>query len=186
MLVHPADLTRGLEIPRLADRVDRELRRLDFLVHSAGVIAFGTHESAPTGNFDLQYRANVRAPYVLTKALLPQLKSSQGQIVFISSTAALRARAGYGQFAATQHAFRALANALREEVNEAGIRVLSVYPGRTATQRQAKIFADEGRVYRPELLLQPEDIAAMVTAALRLPRTAEVTDIKIRALTQSY
>jgi NADP-dependent 3-hydroxy acid dehydrogenase YdfG len=186
MLVHPADLTLDLEITRLTDRVDRELGRLDFLVHSAGVIAFGTHETAPTGNFDLQYQANVRAPYVLTKAFLPLLKSSRGQIVFIASTAALHVRAGLGQYAATQHAFRALADTLREEVNEAGIRVLSVYPGRTATQRQAKIFADEGRVYRPELLLQPEDIAPIVTAALRLPRTAEVTDIRIRPMKKSY
>ena len=186
MLVHPADLTLDHEIARLAERVHGELKRLDVLVHSAGVIAFGTHESAATGDFDLQYRANVRAPYVLTKALLPLLKPPPGQIVFISSTAALHVRAGLGQFAATQHAFRALADTLRDEVNEVGIRVLSVYPGRTATERQAKIFAGEGRVYRPELLLQPEDIAAMVTAALRLPRTAEVTDIKIRPLTKSY
>jgi hypothetical protein len=42
----------------------------------------------------------------------------------------------------------------------------------------------EGKEYRPERLLQPEDVAAIVVAALDLPRTAEVTDIAIRAMTK--
>ena len=186
MVVHPADLTVDPEIVRLAEWVDRELGRLDFLVHSAGVIAFGTHEEAPTHDLDLQYRANVRAPYVLTKAFLPLLKSSEGQIVFISSTAALQVRAGHGQFAATQHALKAVADALRAEVNAAGVRVLTIHLGRTATARQSRIYQLEGRPYAPELLMQPSDVAGMVLAALRLPRTAEVTEIRMRPLVKSY
>jgi len=184
MIPHSGDLTVSDEIARLADRLRREAGRLDFLVHSAGIFAIGPRESAET--FDLQYATNVRAPYLLTKALVPLLTSSRGQVVFINSTAALHVRAGMGQYAATKHACRALADTLREEVNGEGIRVLSVYPGRTATRSQAEIFADEGRAYQPSLLLQPADIAAMVVAALRLPRTAEVTEIKIRSMVKSY
>jgi len=186
MLVHPADLTLGSEIAGLTERVDRELGRLDFLVHSAGVIAFGTHEAAQTDDFDLQYRANVRAPYVLTKTFLSLLKASQGQIVFIGSTAALQVRAGLGQFAATQHALRAIADALRVEINAHGVRVLTVYLGRTATERQARIFELEGRAYAPQLLMQPSDVAEMLLATLCLPRTAEVTEIRMRPLVKSY
>jgi NADP-dependent 3-hydroxy acid dehydrogenase YdfG len=58
--------------------------------------------------------------------------------------------------------------------------VLSVYLGRTATPRQAAIFESEGKVYRPERLIQPEDVGSVVINALALNRTAEVTDIKIR------
>jgi NADP-dependent 3-hydroxy acid dehydrogenase YdfG len=82
------------------------------------------------------------------------------------------------------HALRALASVVRDEVNEAGVRVTSVFPGRTATPRQALIHEWEGKEYRPERLLQPEDVAAIVVAALDLPRTAEVTDIAIRAMTK--
>jgi len=186
MLVHPADLTLGAEIAGLSERVDREFGRLDFLIHSAGVIAFGTHETAEVDDFDLQYRVNVKAPHALTKALLPRLKASQGQIVFIGSTAALQVRSGLGQFAATQHALRAIADAVRAEVNAAGIRVLTIYLGRTATARQARIFELEGRSYAPQLLMQPSDVAEMVLATLRLPRTAEVTEIRMRPLVKSY
>jgi NADP-dependent 3-hydroxy acid dehydrogenase YdfG len=63
-----------------------------------------------------------------------------------------------------------------------GIRVLTVYPGRTATRMQARIFRDEGRSYVPETLLQPADIARTVVSALALPRSAEVTEVRARSL----
>jgi NADP-dependent 3-hydroxy acid dehydrogenase YdfG len=114
------------------------------------------------------------------------LKKGTGQVVFINSSAGLRSAAGNGQFSATQHAFRSIADSLRDEVNADGIRVLSVYPGRTATPRMEKYYQKESRDYRPELLMQPEDIAEMVTHSLRLPRTAEVTDMSIRPMQKSY
>jgi NADP-dependent 3-hydroxy acid dehydrogenase YdfG len=138
-------------------------------------------------NLDEQYAADIRAPYLLTKALLPMLKASKGQVVFINSSLGVNAkRPEVGQFAATQHALKAIAESLREEVNRDGIRVLSLYLGRTATPRQERLYQQEGRVYQPELLMQPEDVAAMVISALALPRTAEVTDISMRPLVKSY
>ena len=66
------------------------------------------------------------------------------------------------------------------------MRVLNVYLGRTATARQARIFQQEGRPYAPELLVQPDDVAEIVVSALRLPRTVEVTSIRMRPLVKSY
>jgi len=77
---------------------------------------------------------------------------------------------------------KAIADALRGEINDHGVRVLTVHAGRTATPRQARIFAGEGRVYRPELLMQAEDVAALVAATVALPRTAEVTSIVMRPM----
>jgi NADP-dependent 3-hydroxy acid dehydrogenase YdfG len=140
----------------------------------------GLLQKASVTELDWLYRANVRAPYVLTQALLPLLLSSQGQIVFINSSVIMQARANIGQFAATQHAIKAIADSLREEVNPLQVRVLSVFPGRTATPRQAIIHEMEGKPYCPERLMQPEDIAAVVINALSLPQSAEVTDISLR------
>jgi NADP-dependent 3-hydroxy acid dehydrogenase YdfG len=76
----------------------------------------------------------------------------------------------------------AIADSLRGEVNAHGIRVLSVYPGRTASELQKRIHQKENKLYQPELLLQPEDIASVVLNALSLPCTAQVTDIHIRPM----
>ena len=71
-------------------------------------------------------------------------------------------------------------DALRDEVNEEGIRVLTAYVGRTATPMQAKVHETEGRTFRPAELIQPEDVAAVIVNTLGLPRTVEVTDITMR------
>lgn len=161
--------------------------RLDILVHCAGVIHPNEMEHARIEDFDLQYATNVRAPYILTQGVLDLLGVARGQVVFINSSAGLTAkRPEIGQYAATKHALKALADSLREEVNPKGIRVLSLYLGRTATPMQEALCRDEGTVYRPEALLQPEDIASMVVQALMLPSTAEVTDISMRPMCKYY
>ena len=183
---YPVDLTQEEEIRGLGEKVQRDLGRVNILVLCGGAIAHGTLEKASLADFDLMYRSNLRGHYAMIQTMLPMLKKSQGQIVFINSSAGLRTPATVGQFSATQHAFRAIADSLRDEVNADGVRVLSVYPGRTATPRIAKLFEKEGKPYRPELLMQAEDVAEMVTHSLCLPRTAEVTDISIRPMQKSY
>jgi NADP-dependent 3-hydroxy acid dehydrogenase YdfG len=179
---YEADLVADGQVATLARRLRERREGVDILVHSAGTISLGTMETASIDDLDRQYAANVRAPYLLTQMLLPDLRATQGQIVFINSTATQSATATTGQFAATQHALKAIADALRNELNPDGVRVLSVYPGRTATDRQASIHAAEGKDYRPEHLLQPEDVAAVVLHALTLPRTAELTDVTVRPM----
>jgi len=182
-----ADLEDEAQIAQLARDAEREHGRLDILVHSAGTIAHGTVGEAPLAVLDSQFRSNMRLPYGVTRELLPLLRKAPGQIVFINSSIVDGApRSNVGHYAAMQHAVRAFADTLREEVNADGIRVLCVYPGRTATPRQAKLYRSRGDAYRPEVLLQPEDIATMVTAAVALPPTAEVTEIKLRPLRKSY
>jgi NADP-dependent 3-hydroxy acid dehydrogenase YdfG len=174
-----ADITRTDAVERLARAVDG----VDVLIHCAGTIATGRTQEAAIDDLDDQYAANVRGPYLLTQALLPRLRSSgRGEIVFIGSTSALGPRPGVGQFAATQAALRSLADTLRAEVNEHGVRVTTLHVGRTATGRQRHLHALEGREYRPDELMQPEDVAAMVVAAINLPRTAEVTEIVMRPM----
>jgi NADP-dependent 3-hydroxy acid dehydrogenase YdfG len=179
---YQTDLTVDDDLRALAVRLRRDFGYIDLLIHSAGVISRGQLEGAPIEDFDWQYRTNVRAPYVLTQALLPLLKARRGQIVFINSSMGLSAKTNVGQYAATKHALKALADSLREEVNADGLRVLSVFLGRTATPMQAAVHEMEGRTYHPERLIQPEDVASVVINALSLPWTAEVTDISIRPL----
>jgi len=181
------DLTVEENVQALARNLQHEGGRLDVLVHSAGVIHQGSMERGEVADLDLQYATNVRAPYVLTQKLLPLLTSSRGQVVFVNSSAGLSAKnPGIGQYAATKHALRAIADSLREEVNARGVRVLSVYAGRTATPLQKALFERQGLSYKPEILLQPEDVASVVVHALMLPPTAEVTDVSIRPMQKSY
>ena len=145
VLIIKSDLTQDSAVEDLTRRLAEEFKPLDVLVHCAGVFTTGKIETTPVNQLDTLYRANVRLPFVLTQALLPHLKLRRGQIVFINSSQGLAARATTGPYAATQHALKALADSLREEVNADGVRVLSVYPGRTATARTEFFMSIEGR-----------------------------------------
>jgi NADP-dependent 3-hydroxy acid dehydrogenase YdfG len=180
-----ADISSSSGLLEVAHRIKADLKHVDILVQNAAMYAAGSIEDAGLADFDRHYQTNVRAPYALTQALLPMLKARQGQVVFINSSSALTAKPMTAQYDSSKHALKAIADSLRGEINRHGVRVLSVYLGRTASEMQERIYQTEGRPYRPEFLLQPGDVASVVVNALGLPRTAEVTDISIRPMIKS-
>ncbi len=182
MLAFPLDLSVPEQIEGFAADLRRVNCRPDILIHSAGVIAVGATENASIAEFERQLRVNLSAPYLLTQSLLPMLKSRRGQIVFINSNAGLGGVRGSGQYSATKHALKAIADSLRQEINPDGVRVLDVFVGRTATPMQAALHAAEGKPYAPDRLIQPEDVASMIRHTLSLPRSVEVTAIHMRPM----
>jgi short-subunit dehydrogenase len=174
------DLGSDTDLEGFCDYATKQLSTVDILVHSAGAYHGGTVEQTPVEELDRLYRINLRAPYRLTRALLSRLRQSKGQIVFINSSAGLRGGAGLSQYASSKFGLRGLSDSLRQEVNSEQVRVLSVFPGRTASQMQEEVHRIEQRPFVPESLLQPRDIAEIVVKSLELAATAEVTDIHIR------
>jgi NADP-dependent 3-hydroxy acid dehydrogenase YdfG len=177
-----ADFESEEQIGAASERILAETQQIDILAHSAGAMALGSFESIEPSTLDELYRVNLRAPFVLTRRLLAALKAARGQIVFVNSSAGLRASAENALYAATKHGLKALADGLRDEVNPEGVRVISVYPGRTATPMQRSVHDYEGRDYNSELLLQPDDVVDVVLAALDHPETGEVTDVSVRPM----
>ena len=175
-----ADLSDLGAVVSLAQQIRSFGRRVAILVHSAAIMRLSRVEHSTVEEFTAMLEVNVLAPFALTKHLLPQICAARGQIVFINSSVVNHPAAGTAEYAATKHALKGLADGLRQEVNASGVRVMSVYPGRTATPIQPSLCEIEGRAYLPETLLQPEDVAATVICALTLPPNAEVTDILMR------
>jgi NADP-dependent 3-hydroxy acid dehydrogenase YdfG len=177
------DVTEGGAGQRVVDFSLERFGRIDILVHAAGIIALETMAAAGVAALDEMISVNLRAPYLLTKAALGELARTQGQVLFVNSTVIRAANiAGRGGYAATKQALKAVADSLRDEVNEHGIRVISVMPGTTATDGQERLHRMAGKPYNPRNLLQPEDVAQTACDALALPRTAEVTDLYIRPM----
>jgi NADP-dependent 3-hydroxy acid dehydrogenase YdfG len=184
---HVVDLRDHKQLQAFGQHVIDECHRIDILIHCAGSMQSDVMEAASIEDFDAQYAVNIRAPYFLTQCSIPLLAKNHGQIVFLNSSLGLSAkRPGIGQYAATKHGLKAIADCLREELNSKGIRVLSVYLGRTATPMQKSLFRKEGKEYRPDLLLQPETVASVIIHALTIPLTAEITDINLRPMQKSY
>jgi short-subunit dehydrogenase len=174
--VRVADLA---EFDRLAERV-ADIERLDALVHSAGIIELGPIGELPLEHLTAQLRVNLVAPTELTRALLPALRSTRGQVLFLNSSAGLVANPEWGAYAASKFGLKAIADALREEESAHGVRVTSVYLGRTSTPMQQKVRDQEGEPYDPGDWATPESAAATIVHAIDLPRDVTIPDIRLR------
>lgn len=180
---HPCDLTDEQLCGALLDAVSRISGRLDVLVHSAGSIALGAVQEVPSAALREQLDSNLVSAYTLTRLALPMLVHSRGDVVLVgSSVGRMPGSAGKAAYAASHHGLRAFSESLREDVNPQGVRVTFLHVGQTATERQQALYEQAGRAYRPERLLQPEDVAAVALSAVLLPRTAEITDLSVRPM----
>ena len=160
---------------------DQELpERLDSVVHVAGVVELGPVSETPASVWRETLDVNLAAPAELTRLCLPALRRARGHVVLVNSGSGLRANPQWAAYAASKHGLRALADALRAEEQEAGVRVTSVYPGRVATGMQQKVHEQEGKDYDPSAWIAPESVATAVLTALDLPRDAELTDLTVR------
>lgn len=179
--IYASDLALAENIHNVANRIIKNVPGIDMLIHSAGNFLMKRLEDTTEQEYDRQFSINTRAPFILTRLLFPLVKKNKGQMVFLnSSVAQQKSRAGLSAYTASKCALQAIADSLREEVNPDEVRVLSVFPGRTATAMQEDVYRQENREYEKDQLLQPEDIAQSIINALSLPRTAEITDIFIR------
>ena len=172
-LANPGRLSWALSQQQLPDRIDT-------LLHIAGVVDLGPVGEMPAAMWEQQLAVNLVGPAELTRLLLPLLRVSKGQILFVNSGSGLRASPEWAAYAASKHGLKALAESLRAEEAPNGIRVTSVYPGRTATPMQERVHQQEGRAYDTTGLIDPESVATTILAALDLPRDAQITDLSIR------
>lgn len=154
--------------------------RLDSLIHVAGVVDLGSVADLPPSLWEQQLAVNLVGPAELTRLLLPVLRVSQSRVVFVNSGAGLHAHAGWSAYAASKHGLKALADALRAEEAEHGVKVTSIYPGRTATPMQERVHQQEGREYDPSRFIAPESVAETILLALDLPDDAHLTELTVR------
>ncbi|MFS0714037.1 SDR family oxidoreductase [Microbacterium sp. 2P01SA-2] len=173
-----ADLREPAELAgALATHLPEEI---DTVIHGAGVVELGPVADLPVAAWSDQLTVNLIAAAELTRLALPAVRSTRGQILFINSGAGLTAHPSWSAYAASKHGLKALADALRGEEAANGVRVTTVYPGRTATPMQAEVHRQEGRDYDPDAFIDPESVATTVLAALDLPRDAQVPDVSVR------
>ncbi|MFC4603878.1 SDR family oxidoreductase [Rhodococcus kronopolitis] len=172
----PVDLTDHAAVAAAVKGIDR----LDVLVHNAGIADLGTVAETSAEVWRNTMEANVIAVAELTRLLLPALRAAGGHVVLINSGAGLRANAGWGPYAASKFALRALGDALRHE--EPTLRVTSIHPGRIATDMQREIVEAEGGEFDADQFLTPETVARAVRTAIDTAPDGHPTEIVLRPI----
>ena len=126
-----ADITAEAEVERIVATAIETLGQIDILVNCAGIFPNSPVVAMATAEWDRVYAVNVRAPFMLSRAVGRHMLARQlpGSIVNISSGAGSSARTGGAHYCGSKAALEMLTQVLAIELGPQGIRVNAVAPG---------------------------------------------------------
>jgi len=184
----PTDVTDPAACAALVARALERFGSLDILVNNAGLGLYGSIADGNPEDWRKMFDVNVLGVLYVTRAAVRRmLERGSGDIVFVSSLAGRRVpRADGTVYAATKHAITALAEGLRMDVHEKGIRVINVEPGLVRTEFPESSYPSAQRYYAEKEYspLEAEDVAEAAVYALEQPPRVSVNEIMIRPTEQ--
>ncbi|HUX01128.1 MAG TPA: glucose 1-dehydrogenase, partial [Phycisphaerae bacterium] len=124
-----ADFGEVAPLQRMTSAAVAFLGGLDVLVNNAGITMNRPFGKVTVEQFDLLYHVNVRAPFFLTQALLPELENSHGVVINLSSIHAYEGYTEHSVYAGTRGAIVAFTRQLAIELAPHGVRVNAIAPG---------------------------------------------------------
>lgn len=151
----------------------------DILVNNAGSFTIRGVEDTPVAEFDSTVATNLRAPFVLIHAFLPDMRArGSGHIVTIGSVADRTIYAGNAAYSATKFGTRAMHEVLREEIRGSGVRATLVSPAAVSTDIWDPIqyFGTDIRPDRSAML----DVSAVARAVIYV--LSEAPDVNVDEL----
>ena len=134
VLVIPTDLAQVEQVKSLAEQSIAHYGRVDVLVNNAGYGLMGPVELIPSAAAKEQLAVNFHAPFVLTQALIPVMRSQGGgKIINVSSLGGRMPFPAAGMYSCSKFALEALSDVLRMELKAFNIQVSVIEPGPVIT-----------------------------------------------------
>jgi NAD(P)-dependent dehydrogenase (short-subunit alcohol dehydrogenase family) len=141
------DLERaqGPQYQALTAEIESRYGRLDGLLHNAAILG----DRSPIEHYDIGLWQRVllvdlTAPFILTRCLLPLLRTSaDASVLFTTSSVGHRGRAYWGAYSIAKAGIENLAEVLADELESTAIRINTINPGRTRTRMRARAYPAE-------------------------------------------
>jgi 3-oxoacyl-[acyl-carrier protein] reductase len=131
---YECDLRAPDQIEAAATRLLGELGTPDVVIHNAGVVTRATIEDTSDDAWDEQLAVNLRAPFLLTRALLPALRARRtGRLLFVASISATLGSPRAAAYAASKWGLVGFMKSLAEELHDSGLMAAAILPGSVAT-----------------------------------------------------
>lgn len=173
-------------VTSVVTRMMDEHGRIDVAFANAGYGSYGTIECVPIDEVQRQFDVNVLGVARVVEAVLPHMRARrEGRVIVTASVLSHLSTVGTGWYAATKHALKAVAEALRQEVRAFGIDVVLIEPGMVRTEFDQVALAALDRVEHAD------DYVPLVSAFRRkmteeyaeAPDTRTTVDAMVRAAT---
>jgi NADP-dependent 3-hydroxy acid dehydrogenase YdfG len=184
-----ADVTDRDSLVAAAERVEKELGRVDVLINNAGVMLLGPFSAELSSDYRRMIETNLLGAITTTEVFLAQLiADGGGDLVNLSSVAGRTARPGNAVYAATKWGMNGWSESLRQQL-QPGVRVIVIEPGAVATELTDHITHRETKAAAEQMYartsIAAQDIAEIIAFAVSRPRGVSLNEILVRPTGQS-
>lgn len=189
-VVHALDVTDEASVQTFAEKVTADLGHVEVVVSNAGAVSPGTIHEVETDRFARELDLNITGAHRLVRAFVPgMVERRRGDIVFVSSDVAVRARPFMSSYAAGKWGLEGLAHAMQMELEGTGVRASIVRPGPTWSEMGTDWDVDEaafvlnqwvrfGQARHPHFL-KPGAIADAIATVVGAPRGVHINLIEV-------
>ncbi|MBD2460887.1 SDR family oxidoreductase [Oscillatoria sp. FACHB-1407] len=175
-LAIPLDITDEQQVAMVVQKIMDQFGHIDVLVNNAGTDVTLPIEELTIADWDKVMSVNLRAPFILAKAVMPLMKQQgHGHIVNIASTAAKRVWANASVYHASKWGLMGLSHAMHVEARPHGVKVTAVVAGGMKTPFLLDRFPD----IDPDILQDPKNVAATVRYVLTQPAETVIPEIMV-------
>lgn len=172
----PLDLTDEQQIESTVNKIVDQYEKIDILINNAGTDVTLPVEELAIADWDRVIAVNLRAPFILSKFILPLMKQQgSGHIVNITSTAAKRAWANASVYHASKWGLMGLSHALHVEGRPHGVKVTAVVAGGMKTPFLLDRFPD----IDPNILQDPKNVAETIRYVLMQPAETVISEVMV-------
>lgn len=188
--VHALDVTDAASVTAFATAVTADLGEIEVVVSNAGAVGPGTIHEVETDRFARELDLNISGAHRLVRAFVPGMVGRRrGDVVFVSSDVAVRARPFMSSYAAGKWGLEGMAHAMQMELEGTGVRASIVRPGPTWSEMGTDWDVDEaafvlnqwvrfGMARHPHFL-KPAAIADAITTVVSAPRGVHISLIEV-------
>ena len=153
------------------------------LINNAGIGVFKTISETSINDWDNTLNTNLRGSFLMTKLIIDNFKSKKsGKIVFVSSIAGLQPFSNSTAYVSSKYGLRGFASALREEVRDFNIKVMTVFPGAIDTPIWDNKNMDK---FRSDMM-NVKDVSSSIIHAINTPNNCVTEEITIRRVAGDF
>lgn len=175
----PTNIRKEEDIISMVEKVKEKFGAIDIVVNNAGIIRYGDIENFSTEDYRAVMETNVDGMFFTTREVLPHLRESQGNLIFIGSFDSNNPRSFNPIYASSKWWTKGFAHSIEAIVGKEGVAVTLVNPSEVRTS----IKGEKGEVYKEKFdsdeILDPEEVADVVLFAAKQDGSSTLSQVDI-------
>jgi len=174
------DLADELNVEKYVKTILQKENRIDILINNAGVAHnLALVEEINSEILNSVVRDNLLPTFNMMKYTIPIMKkNNSGTIINISSRAGRRAVPKLSAYTAAKFAVRGLTESVAKELQDTGIKCISISPAGVNTGMRAMVFGQEDAENQQDTSRINEVISRILSGSLKVSNGSDIVIIK--------